>query len=85
MHGGGETNLIFCSPGTKVIDILTPHHPAVCYYILSGQAGLDYYYLMGESIEGSYLRQLIYQIDGFEDTLVSIDELKVLLEMAGVT
>ena len=85
MHGGGETNLIFCSPGTKVIDILTPHHPAICYYILSGQAGLDYYYLSGESIEGSYLRQLIYQIDGLEDTLVRIDELKVLLEMAGVT
>ena len=85
MHGGGETNLIFCSPGTKVIDILTPHHLAICYYILSHQAGLDYYYLIGESIEGSYLRQLIYQIDGCEDTLVNIDALKALLRMAEVT
>jgi tetratricopeptide (TPR) repeat protein/capsular polysaccharide biosynthesis protein len=85
MHGGGETNLIFCSPGTKVIDILTPHHLAICYYILSGQAGLDYYYLIGESIEGYYLRQLIYQIDGFEDTLVNINALKSLLRMAEVT
>jgi hypothetical protein len=40
---------------------------------------------MGESIEGSYLRQLIYQIDGFEDTLVNIEALKSLLRMAEVT
>lgn len=85
MHGGGETNLIFCSPGTKVIEIFTPHHMAICYYILSHQLELDYYYLIGDSIECSYLRQLIYQIDGFEDTFVNIDSLKALLKMAGVT
>ncbi|MEG3925528.1 tetratricopeptide repeat protein [Microcoleus sp. T3_D1] len=85
MHGGGGTNLIFCSPGTKVIEILTPHYPTTCFYILSRQAGLDYYYLMGESIECSYLRQLIYWIDGWEDTLVNIDALKALLRMAEVT
>lgn len=85
MHGGGETNLIFCSPGTKVIEIFTPHHMAICYYILSHQLELDYYYLIGDSIECSYLRQLIYQIDGFEDTLVNINSLKALLKMAGVS
>jgi len=85
MHGGGETNLIFCSPGTKVIEIFTPHHMAICFYILSHQLELDYYYLIGDSIECSYLRQLIYQIDGFEDTLVNINSLKALLKMAGVS
>jgi len=40
---------------------------------------------MGESIECSYLRQLIYWIDGWEDTLVNIDALKALLRMAEVT
>jgi tetratricopeptide (TPR) repeat protein len=84
-HSGGGTNLLFCRPGTKVIEIFTPHNVGSCYYILSAYIGLDYYYLIGEGIKCAYLRQLIYNIDGFEDTFINIDALKALLKMAGVT
>lgn len=47
-HGAGLTNLVFCSSGTKVIEIFSPSYVNVCYYALSNQVGLDYYYLLGE-------------------------------------
>ncbi|MFM9266345.1 tetratricopeptide repeat protein [Tychonema sp. BBK16] len=84
-HSGGGTNLLFCNPGTKVIEIFTPHNVGMCYYIMSPHLELDYYYLMGDGLECSYLRQILYQIDGFEDTIVNIDSLKALLNMAGIT
>ena len=84
LSGGGMTNLLFCSPGTKVIEIFPPHLVGAYYYLLSAHLGLDYYYLMGEGIECSYIRQLIYNIDGFEDTFVNINSLKAVLNMAGI-
>lgn len=83
-HSGGGTNLLFCNPGTKVIEVFTPNNIGMCYYIMSNHLGLEYYYLIGEAVGCSYLRHLIYEIDGFEDTLINIDSLKALLKMAGV-
>jgi tetratricopeptide (TPR) repeat protein len=84
LSGGGMTNLLFCSPGTKVIEIFPPHLVGMYYYILSDHLELEYYYLIGEGIECSYLRQLIYNIDGFEDTFVNINSLKALLKRADI-
>ncbi|MGB3510483.1 MAG: glycosyltransferase 61 family protein [Microcoleaceae cyanobacterium] len=48
-HGAGLANLVFCSPGTKVIELFSPSYVNVCYWILSNQCNLEYYYLMGEN------------------------------------
>ncbi len=85
LYGGGCTNLLFCRPGTKVIEIFTPNNVGMPYYIMSHHLGLEYYYLIGDGLECSYLRKIIYDIDGFEDTIVNIDSLKALLNMAGIT
>lgn len=47
-HGAGLTNLVFCEPGTKVIDMFSPEWVNPCYWILSCQLGLKYSYLIGE-------------------------------------
>lgn len=47
-HGAALTNLVFCQPHTKVIELL--HHSAVnlMFWAISEAVGLDYHYLLAE-------------------------------------
>lgn len=47
-HGGGFTNLIFCPPGCKVIDIFPPEDFTTYFWGLANAAGLEYAYFFGE-------------------------------------
>lgn len=49
-HGAGFVNLIFCSPGTRVLELFTPSFIHRAYYCLTSTMGLQYYYLVGESV-----------------------------------
>lgn len=45
-HGAGLANLVFCRPGTKVLEIMPPNWMSPCYFILAKSAGLRYSYLI---------------------------------------
>jgi capsular polysaccharide biosynthesis protein len=47
-HGSNITNLVFCRPGTPVIEIFSPKYVTACHYSMACQAGLDYGYVIGE-------------------------------------
>lgn len=47
-HGAGLTNLVFCQPGTKVIEFLSPNDVSHVYWTLASQMELKYFYLIGE-------------------------------------
>ena len=49
-HGAGLTNLVFCNPATKVIELFTPTYTMPCFSIISSHQELDYYYLVGEEL-----------------------------------
>jgi capsular polysaccharide biosynthesis protein len=46
-HGSGLTNLVFCQPGTSVLELFPPGFRASHYWVLSRQAGLVHRALMG--------------------------------------
>jgi capsular polysaccharide biosynthesis protein len=46
-HGSGLTNLLFCRPGTKVIELFSSTYVNPCYWVLSNTVGLDYYCHIG--------------------------------------
>jgi capsular polysaccharide biosynthesis protein len=47
-HGAALTNLVFCTPKTKVIELFSPNYINSCYRALSNQVDIDYWYLLGE-------------------------------------
>ncbi|HEY9641848.1 MAG TPA: glycosyltransferase family 61 protein [Coleofasciculaceae cyanobacterium] len=48
-HGGGLSNLAFCQPGTKVLELIPTDHVYPYYYTLSDAAGLEYGCIIGQS------------------------------------
>ena len=45
-HGAGLTNIMFCSPKTKIVEIFHPYNVWGHYYCLSKSCGLDYTYMI---------------------------------------
>jgi Glycosyltransferase 61 len=80
-HGAGLTNLVFCSPQTKVIEIYSPNYVSVSYWNISAQMGLDYHYLFGAG------ERPIANVDPHalqEDILVEIPALQQAMAAAGM-
>ena len=87
-HGAGLTNLVFCNPGAKVIEIFARVAVSANYWLLSNMVELDYYYLLGEPLENYYTatqnQRNTYSHPLYEDIFVSIADLLATLELAGI-
>jgi hypothetical protein len=46
-HGAGLANLVFCRPGTKVVELFDVKYVNGCYWLLSNYLELDYHCLFG--------------------------------------
>ena len=80
-HGSGLTNLVFCQPGTKVIELFAPNYVYHCYWWISNLVSLDYYYLLGETLPGWHFHHLIYPQDFSEDIVINVRDLLKLLQI----
>lgn len=58
-HGSGLTNLAFCSPGTRVIELFSPDYVRTDYWIISQHLHLEHYYVIGEPFDCELLRRLM--------------------------
>ncbi|NJK69341.1 MAG: tetratricopeptide repeat protein [Microcoleus sp. CSU_2_2] len=83
-HGSGLTNTIFCRPGTKVIELVSPHYISHYYWGSSQYLKLEHYFLAGEAFECYPIRQLMYQNSLTEDILVNLSSLKRMVEVVGL-
>ncbi|MEG4490212.1 tetratricopeptide repeat protein [Microcoleus sp. D3_18_C4] len=84
-HGSGLTNTIFCRPGTKVIELVSPHYISHYYWGISQYLQLEHYFLTGEAFECYPIRQLMYQNSLTEDILVNLSSLKRMVEVVGLS
>jgi capsular polysaccharide biosynthesis protein len=78
-HGGGLTNLVFCSPGTKVIEIFSPLYVPHCYWMISNLCGLEHYYLIGDLVDDGTPTKPLHK-----DMRLDLNSLEKLLTIAGV-
>ncbi len=75
-NGSSLTNLVFCEPQTKVVEIFSPDYVNVACWILANHIKLDYSYLLGE--EG------LPSLGVRSDILVNIDSLSAILSRIGI-
>lgn len=80
-HGAGFSNLVFCSPGTKVVEAFSPYYVNGCFWALANWAFLDYYYLLGSGQRLPDGRDP-HRVE--QDIQVDLNELKKTLRLAHI-
>jgi capsular polysaccharide biosynthesis protein len=75
-HGGVLADLVFCTPGTRVLELLPTDHAAPYSYTLSLAAGLEYGCLVCRSL---HERPEGLRTPSTSDFTVDIDELAAAL------
>ena len=78
-HGGGLTNLVFCTPGTKVIEIFSPIYVPYCYWMISNLCSLDHYYLIGDLLDDGTIEKPVHK-----NMQLDLKSLEKLMNLAGV-
>jgi capsular polysaccharide biosynthesis protein len=83
-HGGGMSNIIFCSPGTKIVEIYSPELVATYYWKLSNVLDLEYYYVLGQGDPATLDPDYPQSWDSHTDIVVDLDTLEQTLVLAGI-
>lgn len=78
-HGAGLTNMLFCHPKVKIIELFNPNYMQNVYMILASLMNFDYYYLTGEGYNKSYNH---YDCSG--NIKIDLIKLERTLQLAGV-
>lgn len=78
-HGAGMANLVFCAPGTRVIEFMSADRLRTYMYELSAARGLDYYYgLLQRDITNPRSKEM-------EQAVIPFDHLQSALRYAKIS
>lgn len=80
-HGSGLTNILFCKPGAKIIEIFSPEMVALYFWKISDLCHLDYYYTVGDRVRSSDFDQTW---NANADIDVSISRLEATIKLANL-
>lgn len=83
-HGSSLTNLVFCQPGTKVIELVSPHYARPYFWSISRHLNLEHHLVHGRELSCYALRQLIYPNPLIEDIWIGIRRLAYVLQSIGL-
>lgn len=83
VHGAALTNIVFCAPGTRIVEIMPKHWIGPAYAYVAFRLGLDYRQLVGDEMGMPWPLSLNYRSKpsgyfryGKADVQVNVAELK---------
>lgn len=76
VHGAALTNLVYCEPGTLVIELTSVNYAWPAYFRLSTTMGLRYFQVLGSEIRQPLW---MYRLDQGADMQVDIDAIEAIL------
>jgi tetratricopeptide (TPR) repeat protein/capsular polysaccharide biosynthesis protein len=77
-HGGGLTNILFCRPGTTVVELVSPRYIRHYYWVISDRLRLKHYFLASDGLTCEPIRQIMYPSPLTEDIWVDMEALEQL-------
>jgi hypothetical protein len=81
-HGSGLVNLVFCSPGCKVIELFSPTAIDPLFWRVSCQLQLDYLYVVGQ---GDTPEEGRHPVGNVANMAIEPDELMATMRLAGIS
>ncbi len=79
-HGAGLTNLVFCSPGTKIIEIFSANYVTPLYWKISSLCNLLHYHLIAEVVDNDLEERFFVG----QNIFVNLQQLLKILTLAKV-
>jgi capsular polysaccharide biosynthesis protein len=80
-HGSGLSNIVFCNPKTKIVEIFSPELVHHYFWKISDLVDLDYYYILGKGSNDINYQQ---SWDAKADIQVELGSLKKVLREIGI-
>ena len=80
-HGAALTNLIFCRPGTLLIELFSAHYVNPCYAHIARQLGIRHISVIDSSVPNGVIHELSA---ASEPIRVTVKEVQTALRQAGV-
>lgn len=78
-HGSALSNLVFCEPGTKIIELFSPMYVLNYYWLICNLCGLEHYHLLGDLLENEG-----YLSPQKKNILVNLHQLEMVMNLAQV-
>jgi len=77
VHGAGLSNLAFCNPGTRLLEVFPPAWTPLCYFHIASLVGVDYCYMIARPLSGRKNNGLRRETPGLADNSKQGDDIKI--------
>jgi len=80
-HGAGLSHIVFCRPGTVVVELASPYWRNPCFWLLAGQVECEYAIVTSLRVNRHASAGICNSV---RDFVVDVEELEAVLELMQV-
>ncbi len=80
LHGTGLTNIVFCQPHTKIIEVFPQSSTPMMYRKIASYYNLKYFYLLCKDIDNSHSKEAPH----LNELIFNLNHLSKLMNLANI-